>query len=104
MVQMLQEFFGYMFEDYGKRGGGPTKMVKDIETAKELNQRIRQACKLLDESAVLVRQRAPDSTSEYVLAVARVFEMISSELLDPLYAQHPDIAPAAWACATRSTK
>ena len=68
-------------------------MIKDIEIAKEVNQRIREACRILDESAALVRGSAPASAAEYVVAVGRVFETISSELLDPLYSRHPSLRP-----------
>lgn len=71
-------------------------MIKDIELAKEVNQRIREACRILDESAALVRSRAPSGTREYVTAVGRVFEAVSAELLGPLYKEHPQLAPAEW--------
>ena len=58
-----------------------------------MNQRIREACRILDESAALVRKRAIGGATEFVIAVGRVFETISAELLDPLYKEHPQIAP-----------
>ena len=72
------------------------KMIEDIEIAKEVNRQIREATRILDESAALVRSRAPDGAREYVVAVGRVFEAISAELLDPLYREHPQLAPAEW--------
>ncbi|HSM87839.1 MAG TPA: hypothetical protein VLT16_16915 [Candidatus Limnocylindrales bacterium] len=71
-------------------------MIKDIEIAEEVNQQIREACRILDESAALVRRRAPGGARDYVVAVGRIFEAISAELLDPLYKEHPQIAPAEW--------
>jgi hypothetical protein len=71
-------------------------MIKDLEIAKEVNQQIREACRLLDESAALVRRAAVGDTREYVVAVGRVFEFISAELLEPLYKEHPQIAPPDW--------
>jgi hypothetical protein len=64
--------------------GTLTEMVKNSEVAKQVNQQIRETCRILDESAALVRKDAPESTSEYVVAVGKVFELISAELLDPL--------------------
>ena len=71
-------------------------MIKDIETAKEVNQRIREACRILDESAALVRTKAIGGAPEYVIAIARVFDAISAELLEPLYKEHLRLAPAEW--------
>jgi len=77
-------------------------VIKDIEIAKEVNQRIREACRILDESAALVRETGLGDAREYVVAVGRVFEAISAELLDPLYKEHPQIAPAGWQAGERN--
>ena len=79
-----------------------TMMVKDIEIAKEVNQQIREACRILDESAALVRETGLGDAREYIVAVGRVFEAISAELLDPLYKEHPQIAPAGWQAGERN--
>lgn len=71
-------------------------MIKDVELAKEVNERIREACRILDESAALVRTKGTGGAPEYVTAVGRVFEVISAELLEPLYKEHPQLAPAEW--------
>jgi hypothetical protein len=71
-------------------------MIKDIEIAKDVNQRIREACRILDESAAFVRARTPGTARDYVIAVGSVLEIISAELLDALYKEHPTIAPAEW--------
>lgn len=78
-------------------------MIKNIELAKEVNLQIREACRILDESAALVRRRAPGGAHEYVFAVGRIFEAISSELLDPLYIAHPQIAPPEWEAGNGNT-
>jgi hypothetical protein len=94
--QMILDLFASVFGKLWKVRGVFTEMVENSEIAKAVNQQIREACRILDESAALVRKSAPESTSEYIVAVGKVFELISAELLDPLYRQHPEIAPPGW--------
>jgi hypothetical protein len=96
MVRMLPDSFANVFVKLWKVQDVLTKMINNIEVAKEVNQQIREACRLLDESAALVCANAPESASEYVVAVGRIFEVISSELFDPIYRQHAEIAPPGW--------
>lgn len=101
---MLKTFFYRSAEVWRiiKTRGALTRMIKDIETATKVNQQIREACRILDESAALVRRSAFGDARKYVVAVGRVFEAMSAELLDPLYKEHPQIAPAGWETRKRS--
>jgi hypothetical protein len=96
MDRMRLDLFASVFGKLWKARGALTEMIKNSEIAREVNLQIREACRILDESAALVRKDAPESTSEYVVAVGKIFELISAELFDPLYKQHPEIAPPGW--------
>lgn len=71
-------------------------MLKNKSLASKINDEIRDVCKRLDESAALVRKESPAEGPSYAMAVAKVFEKISSEIFVPLYQEHPDIAPPIW--------
>ena len=95
-AQIRQVWFVSVSDKLWKARGALTRMVKDIEIAKKVNQQISEACRILDESAALVRRSAPSDAREYVVAIGRVFEAISAELLDLLYKEHPQIGPTGW--------
>jgi hypothetical protein len=71
-------------------------MLKDKSLASQINNEIKIVCQNLDASAALVRRQSPQEAHEYAIAIAKVFETIMSEILIPLYQEHPDLAPAVW--------
>jgi hypothetical protein len=73
-----------------------TKVIKDIELAKELNQQIRKACPFLMNLRHWFGQVRSVMHESTWLSLGAFFEVISAELLDPLYKEHPQIAPTEW--------
>jgi hypothetical protein len=71
-------------------------MIKNKDLAKELDIVLKGVCLALDESAALVRKRSEEEAAAYAAAIAKIFLCIYSEILDPLYCDHPDLAPALW--------
>jgi DNA topoisomerase VI subunit B len=82
--------------DHGKCGVFILVMLKKKELASEVNLTIREVCQRLDESAALVRKESPEEASDYAIAIAKIFETITSEIFVPLYREHSDIAPPIW--------
>ena len=71
-------------------------MIADIELAKQLDSVLRGVMLALDESAALVRRQSEPEAARYAAAVGTVFMCIYSHILDPIYEDHPEIAPAGW--------
>jgi hypothetical protein len=71
-------------------------MIADKELAKRLDAVLRAVMTAMDESAALVRQESPSEAAAYAAGVGAVFMCVYSELLDPIYIDHPDIAPPLW--------
>jgi hypothetical protein len=71
-------------------------MLKAKDIAIKVNDELRDISRRLDESAALVRREAPEEATRYAVAVGKVFEVMTEELLLPLYRDHPDIAPPIW--------
>jgi hypothetical protein len=71
-------------------------MLKNNQLASKVNAEIRDICRRLDESAALVRKESPSEAAKYAMAVGIIFETISAEIFDPLYTEHPEIAPLGW--------
>jgi len=71
-------------------------MLKEKRLASLINDEVRDVCRRLDESAALVRKATPEEHRLYAIAVARVFDVINTEIFEPLYKEHPGIAPPGW--------
>jgi hypothetical protein len=71
-------------------------MIADKELAKRLDSVLRRVMLELDQSAALVREQSEDEAARYAGGVGAVFMCIYRHLLDPLYIDHPDIAPPSW--------
>jgi hypothetical protein len=71
-------------------------MIADKELAKQLDSVLREVMLALDQSAALVRKESPSEAAAYAAGVGAVFMCVYSELLDSIYADHPDIAPPLW--------
>ena len=71
-------------------------MFTNQSVAAEVNNVVREVCRQLDESVARVDKEAPDDVKKYRIAVAKVFDLISAEIFEPLYKDHPEIAPPIW--------
>ncbi len=71
-------------------------MFTNQSVAIEVNNVVREVCRQLDESVARVDAQAPEEVRKYRIAVAKVFDLISTEIFEPLYKDHPEIAPAIW--------
>jgi hypothetical protein len=71
-------------------------MISDNDLAKELTTLVQSALQILDRSAALVRERAEHEAAAYVTAVGKTFMCVYSEILDPIYREHPGLAPQLW--------
>jgi hypothetical protein len=71
-------------------------MITDRELAKKLDSLLRGVMLALDQSAALVREQSEHEAARYAAGVGAVFMCINSHLLDPIYVDHPDIAPPSW--------
>jgi hypothetical protein len=71
-------------------------MIANRDLAKELNSVLQGVFRALDQSAALVRQRSEKESAAYATAVGKIFMCIYSEILDPIYCEHPDLAPPHW--------
>jgi hypothetical protein len=69
-------------------------MITDKIIAKEVGTRILEANRLLNESVLLVDEQCSKAEAEkFKLAVAQVMAELLFSVVNPLYRQHPDIAP-----------
>jgi len=75
-------------------------MIANKELAKELDSVLQGVFLALDQSAALVRERSEAEAEAYATAVGTVFMCIYSHILDPIYCDHPDIAPPLWSMDT----
>jgi hypothetical protein len=71
-------------------------MILDANLAKELDAILQGVFRALDESAALVRERSDSEAEAYATAVGEVFMCIYHEILDPIYRDHPELAPPSW--------
>lgn len=71
-------------------------MIANRELANELDSVLQDVFRALDQSAALVRERSESEASAYAAAVGTVFMCIYSHILDPIYCEHPDLAPPLW--------
>ena len=75
-------------------------MIANKELAKEVDSALQGFFRALDESAALVRERSPIEGAAYATGIGHVFMCIYSHILDPIYMDHPDIAPPLWSMDT----
>ena len=71
-------------------------MIANKELAKQLSSVLNEFMLILDQSAALVRKESPSEAAAYAAGVGAVFMCVYSELLDPIYVDHPDVAPPSW--------
>ncbi len=71
-------------------------MFTNQSIAAEVNNVVREVCRQLDESVARVDTQTPEEVKKYRIAVAKIFDLISAEIFEPLYKDHPEIAPPIW--------
>jgi len=68
----------------------------DAKIATDISARMIEICRQLDESAAVVRRSSPSDGSRYAIVIAEVFDIINTKILEPLYYEHPHLAPPHW--------
>ncbi len=72
-------------------------MIEDLEVAKLVAKHLQDSYRLLDDSAAEVRERCSAAEiDDYIQRVGKVCAEIIFELMEPLYLQHPQLAPKGW--------
>ena len=72
-------------------------MIKDPSIARQVSDLMIEFSQRLDESILIVQEHcSPDEFKVYRLAVAKVLGEALLEVMDPLYAEHPDLKPAGF--------
>lgn len=68
----------------------------DRRTAQQISELMHRVSSWIDQSVALVEDQSPaESSGKYKLAAGRVMGEILHEVLNPLYAEHPDLKPTA---------
>lgn len=74
-----------------------TEMVSDPNTAKYISELMLRCLQEMTESIDTVkRTSSPDEALKYTKAIGLVTFRAVYDLLEPLYAQHPELKPPKW--------
>ena len=69
-------------------------MIKDPSTAAEVNEQLLKASTALNQALFLVRDKCSEEEfSAFRLSTGKVLGEMLFELLNPLYAKHPELMP-----------
>jgi ubiquinone/menaquinone biosynthesis C-methylase UbiE len=72
-------------------------MIENDEVAAEVDAALREAYRVLDNSAALVRQRCTEAeTNNYLQQVGNVLYELIFRMMEPLYKAHPELKPNGW--------
>lgn len=72
-------------------------MISDPNTAKYVGELMLQFLLEMEKSLdVVKRSSVPDEYSKYVNAVGTISFRVVYDVLEPLYAQHPELKPPSW--------
>ena len=72
-------------------------MISDDKTAKRISELMLDLFQRVDESVAAVRELCPpDEAAAYQKAAGRVACPIVTEVLEPLYQNHPELKPLNW--------
>lgn len=72
-------------------------MIENPEVAAKVDEAVREAYRVLDNSAALVRERCSEvETKNYLQAVGNVMYELIFRMMEPLYKAHPELKPAGW--------
>jgi hypothetical protein len=79
------------------RGASATDMISDPNTAKYVGELMLQFLLDMEKSLDVVKKSsASDESLMYVKAVGNVSFRVVNDVLEPLYAQHPELKPPSW--------
>ena len=79
------------------RGASTTDMISDPNTAKFVGELMLQFLLEMEKSLdVVKRTSAPDEQLRYTNAVGQVAFRVVYDVLEPLFAQHPELKPPSW--------
>jgi hypothetical protein len=83
-------------------GGLATTMIKDRDSAAKALAAAFHASRTLDESIhVVIAAGKHDEITAYKRAVGGVMGEILFRILNPIIAEHPELAPKEWASGTK---
>ena len=72
-------------------------MIENPEVAAKVDIAIREAYRVLDDSAALVRERcSEEEIKNYLQQVGNVLYDLISRMMEPLYKTHPELKPEGW--------
>jgi ubiquinone/menaquinone biosynthesis C-methylase UbiE len=72
-------------------------VVENDEVAGKVDVALREAYRVLDDSATLVRERcSEDETKNYLQQVGNVLYELIFRMMEPLYKAHPELKPDGW--------
>jgi hypothetical protein len=72
-------------------------MISDQQIATQVSRLMLDLFRQVDESITSVRASCPaDEVAAYQKAIGRVAGSIVMDVLEPLYAKHPDLKPTNW--------
>lgn len=72
-------------------------MIADANVAASLAEAAKEAYRIMDDSAALVRSRCDEAEAQqYVHAVGNVCCEIIFRIMEPLYEAHPELKPEGW--------
>ena len=70
-------------------------MIQNEEVARQISDLMVEFGRRLDASVALVRDRGtPEEFQVYRRAVGKIMADMLLEIMNPLYAKHPDVKPA----------
>jgi ubiquinone/menaquinone biosynthesis C-methylase UbiE len=72
-------------------------MIENAEVAGKVDEALREAYRVLDNSAALVRERCSEAeTKNYLQQVGNVLYELIFRMMEPLYKAHPELKPNDW--------
>jgi ubiquinone/menaquinone biosynthesis C-methylase UbiE len=72
-------------------------MIENDEVAVKVAEALREAYRVLDDSAALVRERCSEAeTKHYLQQVGNVLYELIFRMMEPLYRAHPELKPEGW--------
>jgi len=72
-------------------------MISDDKTAKQISDLMLEIFRQIDESVAFIRETCPsDEAAAYQKATGSVAGPIVMDVLEPLYARHPEFKPPKW--------
>jgi hypothetical protein len=72
-------------------------VIENPEVAAKVDIAIREAYRVLDDSAALVREQcSEEEIKNYLQQVGNVLYELIFRMMEPLYKEHPGLKPEGW--------